>query len=119
MGHLDIFSTSYDKKKGRESIRQFDSRLLKVRNQPDSGVCRWSTTHRWKALDKGYNFASDLITIEGLHWKLCALKAAGVTTVGISGLPSESPKTKSHLDVAPMENYRIYYMGDGGGFPRI
>ncbi len=52
MSHLDIFSTSYDKKKGRESNWQFDSRPLKVRNRPNPGAGRWSTIHRWKALDK-------------------------------------------------------------------
>ncbi len=35
MGHLDICSTSYGKKKGQESNLQFDSQPLKVRNQPD------------------------------------------------------------------------------------
>jgi len=45
MGHLDIYSTSYGKKKGRESNWQFDSRPLKVRNQLDPGACRWSATH--------------------------------------------------------------------------
>jgi hypothetical protein len=37
--------------------------------------------------------------------------------VGISGILFGSPKTKSHLDVAPVESYRIYYKGEGGGFP--
>ncbi len=33
----------------------------RVKNQFDPGVCRWSATHRWKALKKSYKFASDLI----------------------------------------------------------
>jgi hypothetical protein len=40
----------------------------------------------------------------------------------ISGLPLGSlgsPGTKSHLDVAPVEWRRVYYMGEGGGFPRV
>jgi hypothetical protein len=88
-------------------------------NRPDLGVCRWSATHRWKALNKGYNFALDFIAIEGLHMKLCALKVARVPTVGISRLPLGSPGTKSHLDVAPVESYKIYYMGEGGGFLQV
>ncbi len=28
-------------------------------------------------------------------------------------------RTKSHLDVAPMESYRVYYKGEGGGFPQV
>jgi hypothetical protein len=39
--------------------------------------------------------------------------------VGISGLPLGNPGTKSHLDVAPMESCRVYYKGEGGGFPQV
>jgi hypothetical protein len=114
---FEICITSYEKKKGWESNRQFDSRPLKVGNRPDPGACRWSAIDHWKALDDGYNFALDLIVIRGLQRKLCALKVMGVLVVGISRLPFGSPKTKSHLDVAPMESCKVYYMGEGGGFP--
>jgi hypothetical protein len=40
MAHLDIWNTSYWQRKGRESNWQFDSRPLKVRNQPDSLACK-------------------------------------------------------------------------------
>jgi hypothetical protein len=49
MIHLDISSPSYGQKKGRESNWQFDSRPLKVRNRPESDVCKRSATWRWKA----------------------------------------------------------------------
>jgi hypothetical protein len=39
--HLDIWNTSYDQKKGQEWNYQFDSRPLKVRNQPEFLACRW------------------------------------------------------------------------------
>jgi hypothetical protein len=51
--------------------------------------------------------------------KLCALKITEVSIVGISGLPFESPGVKSHLDVASMENRKVYYKGEGGGFPQV
>jgi hypothetical protein len=70
MSHLDICSTSYGKKKGRESNWQFDSRSLKVRNRPDPSVRKWSVTHRWKALEESYMFVLDLIPTEGLSWEL-------------------------------------------------
>ncbi len=54
-----------------------------------------------------------------MHRKLCALKVTGVPIVGISGLPLGSPETKSHLNVAPVESFRVYYMGEGGGFPQV
>ncbi len=60
-------------------------------------------TYRWKALNKGYNFALDFIAIGGLHKQLCALKAAGVPIVGISRLTLGSPGTKSHFGCGPRE----------------
>jgi hypothetical protein len=46
-------------------------------------------------------------------------RVAEVPAVGISGFLLESLGTKSHLDVAPVERRRVYYKGDGGGFPRV
>ncbi len=37
----------------------------------------------------------------------------------ISGLHFGSPGNLCHLDVASMVSYREYYMGEGGGFPRV
>jgi hypothetical protein len=42
--------------------RKLNSRPLKVNNQPNLGVCRWSATHCWKALEESYKFSLDLIT---------------------------------------------------------
>jgi hypothetical protein len=50
-------------------------------------------TYLWKALDKGYNFALDLISIRGLH-RVMGPKVAKVPVVGISKLPLGSPETK-------------------------
>jgi hypothetical protein len=64
IGHLDICSSSYGQKKGRESNWQFDSRPLKVKNRPLSDVRIESATRRWKDLDEGYNFGLDLVAIK-------------------------------------------------------
>jgi hypothetical protein len=80
MSHLDICNTSYDRKKGRESNWQFDSRPLKVENWPDPSACRKSVTRRWKVLKESYKFASDLIPIRGLSKELWAAKVSGVQT---------------------------------------
>jgi hypothetical protein len=69
-------------------------------------VCKLRATRRWKALDEGYNFTSDLILIGGLHNKLSSRK--------ITRIPTE---TKSHLDEGANERSRVFYMGEGGGFP--
>ncbi len=84
IAHLHIWNTSYGQKEGQEPNWQFDSRPLKVRNRPDSLMCRQCATYRWKALDEGYNFTLDLISIEGLFAKLWRPKVAGVPTLAIS-----------------------------------
>jgi hypothetical protein len=99
--HLDIWNTSYGQKKDRESNWQFDSRPLKVGNRPDFLRCRQRATYRWKALDEGYNFASDLVAIGGLHKKLCTLKVAKIPAKGIWGLPLGSPGTKWPFGCGP------------------
>ncbi len=76
-------------------------------------------TYRWKALDKGYNFALDYNAIRGLHRKLCTFKVVKVSIVGISRLSLASPRIKSHLDVALVEMCKVYYKGEGGGFPQV
>jgi len=103
MNHLDICSTSYSRKKGRESNWQFDSRPQKVRNQPNPGVCRWSATHHWKALEESYKFAWDLIPIKGLSRELWAPKIPRVSIGTVLGLLCGSPGNKIHLDAGAAE----------------
>jgi hypothetical protein len=119
MSHLDICRTSYGRKKGRESNWQFDSRPLKVRNRPDSGACRSSVTHRWKALKENYNFGLNLVLIQVRGEKLWASKVPRVQTGTVSGLHFGSPGKNSHLDASAAESYKEYYMGEGGGFPWV
>jgi hypothetical protein len=73
--------------------------------------CRWRATYYWKALDEGYNFALDLIAIEGLYVKLWAPKVIEIATMGISRLSLGSPETKSHLDVAPWKGVEYIIRG--------
>jgi hypothetical protein len=103
MSHSDICSTSYGRKKGRESNYQFDSRPLKVGNQPDPGVHKWNATHCWKDFKESYKFALDLIPIEGLSKELWTPKVSKVQIETISGLFLGSPGKKCHLDVGATE----------------
>jgi hypothetical protein len=119
MSHLDICSPSYGQKKGRESNCQFDSRPLKVGNRPLPNVCSKIATGCWKALDKSYNFGSNLVQIRARGEKLWMPKVPGVQTGTVSGLHFGSPGKKSHLDEASTRSYREYYKGEGGGFPRV
>jgi hypothetical protein len=43
----------------------------------------------------------------------------GVQTGTVSRLLLGSPGIKSHSDVGAVERRRKYYMGEGGGFPRV
>jgi hypothetical protein len=111
MSHLDICSTSYGQKKGRESNCQFDSRPQKVRNRPDPGVWRLSATRCWKALNESYKFALDLISIRCLSRELWAPKVPGVQMGTVSGLLLGSPGNKNHWMRVPRSNAKILYGG--------
>jgi len=119
IAHLNICNPSYGQKKGRESNCQFDSRPLKVGNRPLSDVVSRSATRRWKALDESYNFGLRLVPIRVRGEELWPSKVPGLQPGTVSGLQLESPGKKSHLDVASAESCREYYMGEGGGFPRV
>jgi len=119
MSHLDICSTSYGWKKARESNWQFDSRPLKVGNRPNPGACRWSATHRWKALEESYNIIINLVPIQARGKKLWTPKVSRVKTRTVSGLHFGSPGKKCHSDASAATRRREYYMGEGGGFPRV
>jgi hypothetical protein len=82
------------RKKGPESNWQFDSRSLKVGIRPDSGACRWSATHRWKAFKESYNFGLDVVSIRFWGKKLWAPKVPRVQTGTVSGLHFGSPRKK-------------------------
>jgi hypothetical protein len=91
----------------------------KSREWPNPGVCRGSATHRWRAIEESYKIALDLIPIRGLSQELQAPKIPRVQTGTVSRLLLGSPGNKSHLDASAMEQWREYYMGEGGGFPQV
>jgi hypothetical protein len=119
IAHLDICSPSYGQKKGRESNCQFDSQPLKVGNRPLPNVASRNTTWCWKALDKSYNFGLELIPIQARGEELWPSKVLGLQPGTVSGLQLGSLGKKGHLDVASAKSCKEYYMGEGGGFPRV
>jgi hypothetical protein len=78
IGNSDICSPSYGQKKGRESNWQFDSRPLKVGNRCLPDIRSERATWRWKDLDEGYNFGSDLVAIQVCSRELWRFKVPGV-----------------------------------------
>jgi hypothetical protein len=116
IGHLNICSPSYGQKKGRESNWQFDSRSLKVKNRPLSDLRIENAIRRWKDLDEGYKFDSDLVAIRLCSRELWAPKVPGLhsgefrESFGtISGLQSWSPEKKWHSGVGAEESHKVYY----------
>jgi hypothetical protein len=91
----------------------------KSQESPDSFAFGWRATYCWKSLDGVYNFASNLNSIRGLHTKLWAPKVAKVPTLGILGLPLGSLGTKCHLGASFVAKHKVYYKGEGGGFPQV
>jgi hypothetical protein len=75
----------------RKSNWQFDSRPLKVGNRPLPNVRFERATWRWKDLDEGYIFGSDLVVIQLCSRELWRFKVLGVPSGpfrdSISGVP--------------------------------
>jgi hypothetical protein len=91
IGHLDICSSSYGQKKGRESNWQFDSRPLKIKNRPLFDIWFECATWRWKDLDESDNFGLDLVVIGLCSRELWPFKVSEVPSGqfrdSISGVP--------------------------------
>ncbi len=96
-----------------------DSWIFRKRLQGSKLNSLRSSLYHWKALNKSYNFDLYLILIEWLHAKLWGPKVARVPMLIILGLPLRSPRPKCHLDVSLVEKHKIYYKGEGGGFPKF
>jgi len=53
-----------------------------------------------------------------LHVNSWGPEVAKIPTFAISGLSLGNPMTKCHLDVGLVERHKVYYKGEGGGFPK-
>jgi hypothetical protein len=117
MTHLDTWNTSYGQKKSKESNWQFDFQSLKIRNHPDLLACKYNATYRWKDLDKGYNFASELISIKSPHTKLWTPQSHRNPKFGNLGTPTWESQDK--MPFGPVASHRVYYKKEGGDFPQV
>jgi hypothetical protein len=52
-------------------------------------------------------------------WGVMAVQSSGSPARTLSGLHFGSPNKMCHSDVASATSRREYYMGEGGGFPRV
>jgi hypothetical protein len=82
------------------SLERSWNRPLKVENRPLLDVASRSATWCWKALDKNYNFGSQLVPIQAQGEELWLSKVPGLQLETVSGLQLGSLGKKSHSDVA-------------------
>jgi hypothetical protein len=117
--HLDIWNTSYGQKTGRESNCQFDSQQKKSRIDPiylaaddvrhtvgklsTRATTLFQTAPRSKVCSQNYGAPKLWESWLARFWD---------SHSGVSG-------DKSHLDVGPVERCRVYYKGEGDGFPQV
>jgi hypothetical protein len=116
MTHLDIRNTSYGQKKGQESNWQFDSRPLKVGIRPIS-LCLGDVQHIVESSQRGLQlFFKPHFNRRSIE-KVMGPQSRGSPNFGNFGTPTWESQTKCHLDAGPVANNKIYYKGEGGGFP--
>jgi hypothetical protein len=102
------------KKKGQESKYQFDSHPLKVGNFFEICCCRWHATYMvGKLLMRGTPLLQSKVCIRSYDLPKCQESQFWEFQDSQLG----NPRTKWHLDAAPMVNHREFYKGEGGGFP--
>jgi hypothetical protein len=118
IAHLDILNTSYGQKKGQESNCQFDSRPEKVENRPDLLVCRQCATYRWLST-RATTLLQTAPRFEFCSQSYGAPKSQESQLARFRNSHAGVPRKKNHLDVGPMERCRVYYKGEGGGFPQV
>jgi len=69
MTHLGLETKVMAKRRAMSQIGSLTP-TIKSQKSPLFLRCKWHDTYHSKALNKDYNFASDLTSIEGLHTKL-------------------------------------------------
>jgi hypothetical protein len=78
-------------------------------------VCNMALERSRRGLQLWFRPYRDRILKSGVM----AVQSSGSPAGTISELHFGSPKNLCHLDVASMASCREYYMGEGGGFPRV
>jgi hypothetical protein len=82
---------------------------------PPNWECKMSLERSWRGLQLWFRPRRD----ENPQSGVMSSQSLGTPIGTISGLQLGSPEKKSHLDVASAGWRREYYMGEGGGFPRV
>jgi hypothetical protein len=89
------------------------------------------TTKSWESTRFTWVQTACDIPLESSWWKLQLCfrlhlhqrSSRKIMELQSCGSPSwhdfRTPETKRHLDVGPMDNQKVYYKGEGGGFPQV
>jgi len=91
--------------KSRESISS--RRCLKE--------CNTALESSWRELQLWFKSRPD----PSLGRGAMSVQSPGTPTRDSFETPTWESREKEPFDVASAENYRVYYMGEGGGFPRV
>ncbi len=106
IGNLDICSSSYGQKKGRESNWQFDSRPLKVENRwCPIRECNMPLERSQRGVQFWFRPRCDPILQSGVM----AVQSSGSPAGTNSGLHCGSPENLCHLDAPSVASCREYY----------
>jgi hypothetical protein len=96
----------------------FDFRPLNVGNRPLPEVRIGSAIRRWKDLDEGYKFGSDLVVIRSRSRELWAPKVPGLHPGRFRdnfGTPFRESREFVPFGCSPTGRRRVYYREYGGG----
>jgi hypothetical protein len=119
MTHLKIWNTSYDQKKGSESNQQFDSQPLKVRNQPNFLTCRWHRHTVKKLLTRATTLLQTSLRSEVYTEHYAPSKSQESELWEFRNSHLGDPGQKKPFGCGFVERRRVYYKGEGGGFPQV
>jgi hypothetical protein len=88
-------------------------------NRPDFLAFRLRATYCWKALDEGYNFASELIN-RRFEEKVMGPQSCGSPKFeNFKTSTWESQDKKTIWMWLSWKGVELYYKGEGGGFPQV
>jgi hypothetical protein len=91
----------------------------KSRESTSSWHLIWECNMALERSRRGLQLWFILCRDQTLQSGVMAIQNFGSLAGTISGLHFESPNKMCHLDVASAASCREYYMGEGGGFPRV
>jgi len=92
---------------------------IKSRESTFSRRPNWECDTSLKSSRRGLQLWFKTCPDPSLGWGAMVVQSFGSPARTLSGLHFGSPNKMCHLDVASATSRREYYIGEGGGFPRV